>query len=165
MGRKFTAFMAAALLGSTGTPLQAQDSVEAEAITDEGDGTISQDQFARMLAAMASGESMMSGVELNTAIEAAQAHPLGTADNPVRTTMPEGEAQYLDALRCSDNRPPAYRRLSSGGTGPYGNIVDYFEVACPDTTHEIVMDMYHGGYVESEAVPGFTIDAWWKAGG
>lgn len=83
---------------------------------------------------------------------------LGTKTNPVRCEGPRGERQYLNRLRCSDEKAPKYSRIGSFGLGPYGNILDGYRVQCEgrdETT--IFMDMYHEGYVEKEAVPGFTI--------
>ncbi len=83
---------------------------------------------------------------------------LGTKDNPVRCESPRGERQYLNRLRCKDGNPPAYSRIGSFAPGPYGNILDGYNVKCEGRDEVIIfMDMYHDGYVEKEAVPGFTI--------
>ncbi|MBD0324931.1 MAG: hypothetical protein ICV68_00785 [Pyrinomonadaceae bacterium] len=83
---------------------------------------------------------------------------LGTKDNPVRCDSPRGERQYLNRLRCKDGNPPAYERIGSFAPGPYGNILDGYNVKCDGSDEVIIfMDMYHDGYVEKEAVPGFTI--------
>lgn len=83
---------------------------------------------------------------------------LGTKDNPVRCDDPKGERQYLNRLRCSDGKRPVYSRIGSFGLGPYGNILDGYRVKCEGSDEATVfMDMYHEGYVEKEAVPGFTI--------
>lgn len=84
--------------------------------------------------------------------------PLGTKTNPVRCEDPRGERQYLNRLRCSNEKPPQYSRIGSFGVGPYGNIIDGYRVKCEGSDEATVfMDMYHDGYVEKEAVPGFTI--------
>jgi hypothetical protein len=84
--------------------------------------------------------------------------PLGTKTNPVRCEDPKGERQYLSRLRCSNGKRPKYSRIGSFGVGPYGNILDGYEVKCEGGDEvTIFMDMYHEGYVEKEAVPGFTI--------
>src|SRR5687767_437810 len=83
---------------------------------------------------------------------------LGTKTNPVRCEDPKGERQYLSRLRCSDDSRPAFSRIGSFGLGPYGNIIDGYRVKCEKSDEvTIFMDMYHEGYVEKEAVPGFTI--------
>lgn len=83
---------------------------------------------------------------------------LGTKTNPVRCEDPKGERQYLSRLRCSDDSRPAFSRIGSFGVGPYGNIIDGYRVKCEKSDEVTVfMDMYHEGYVEKEAVPGFTI--------
>lgn len=83
---------------------------------------------------------------------------LGTKTNPVRCEDPKGERQYLSRLRCPDGKRPEYSRLGSFGVGPYGNILDGYSVNCAGREEVIVfMDMYHEGYVEKEAVPGFDI--------
>lgn len=83
---------------------------------------------------------------------------LGTKTNPVRCEGPSGERQYLSRLRCSDGSRPAFSRIGSFGFGPYGNIIDGYRVKCEQSDEvTIFMDMYHEGYVEKQAVPGFTI--------
>ena len=83
---------------------------------------------------------------------------LGTETNPVRCEDPKGERQYLSRLRCSDGKRPEYSRIGSFGVGPYGNILDGYRVKCEGSEEvRVFMDMYHEGYVEKEAVPGFTI--------
>jgi hypothetical protein len=83
--------------------------------------------------------------------------PLGSFENPVRCDMPGGEREYLKRLRCGDGTPPWFERMGSFGLGPYGNILDGYEVKCGEERFEIFMDMYHHGHVEAEAVPGFSI--------
>lgn len=83
---------------------------------------------------------------------------LGTKTNPLRCENPKGERQYLSRLRCPDESRPAFSRIGSFGVGPYGNILDGYRVKCEGRDEVTVfMDMYHEGYVEKEAVPGFTI--------
>lgn len=86
--------------------------------------------------------------------------PLGSAQNPVRAHMPEGQQAYLRRLRCPDGRAPGFGRMGSFGAGPYGSIIDAYFVSCggtPPAQSEVYMDMYHAGHVEAAAVPGFTI--------
>ncbi|MFT4091779.1 MAG: hypothetical protein QM645_13680 [Asticcacaulis sp.] len=92
--------------------------------------------------------------------EAEANHPLGSKENPVRVYLPDGEYEYLLLLRCPDKTYPRHNRLGSFGKGPYGTIIDGFEVECggaePFKTI-IYMDMYFPGYAESRAVEGFTL--------
>lgn len=84
--------------------------------------------------------------------------PLGSKTNPVRCQDPSGERQYLNRLRCADGKRPVYSRIGSFAAGPYGNILDGYRVKCENNEEVTVfMDMYHKGYIEKEAVPGFTI--------
>ncbi len=84
--------------------------------------------------------------------------PLGSAQNPIRAEGPSGQRAYLTRLRCPDGRPPAFERGGSAGLSPYGSMMDLYQVACDaPPTHSIYMDMYHPGYVESQAVAGFSI--------
>lgn len=120
------------------------------------------DEPLNLSAFMASllGEEPMSEEDLQSAIEAASAYPLGSERNPVRADGPPGERAYLSRLRCRDLRPPTFERLGSGGASPFGGIVDIYKVECragdpPET--RVYMDMYHAGHFEEEAVPGFGI--------
>lgn len=84
--------------------------------------------------------------------------PLGSKKNPVRAYMPAGQRAYLKRLRCPDKKRPTYFRLGSYGAGPWGNIIDGYEVQCSDGVPRLIyMDMYHPDYRESEPVEGFTI--------
>lgn len=90
---------------------------------------------------------------------AAAGHALGSRPNPVRAIMPEGQRAYLDRLRCSDGSAPQYHRGGSVGDGPYGTIMDVYELKClggQPATASVYMDMYHN-HVEDRPVPGFTI--------
>ncbi|GJL95825.1 MAG: hypothetical protein DHS20C05_22300 [Hyphococcus sp.] len=85
-------------------------------------------------------------------------HPLGSEGNPVRCDMPGGQRAYLARLRCAKNKRPQYERSGSTGMGPYGHIMDLYSVSCPKAEPvSVYMDMYHPGFVEAEAIPGFTI--------
>lgn len=106
------------------------------------------------------GFKVPGGKELAKLIEAAQAHPLGAKENPVRADMPGGQRAYLNRLRCADGKRPTYGRVGSFGAGIYGRIIDGYEVLCEGSTPDksmIYMDMYHPGHKEPAAVPGFTI--------
>ncbi len=83
---------------------------------------------------------------------------LGAKTNPVRCDSPRGEREYLNRLRCPDEKRPQYERIGSYGLGPYGNILDGYRVKCEEKDSATVfMDMYHKDYIEREPVPGFTI--------
>ena len=114
------------------------------------------DPFEAMLA----GESAMQGKKLQKAIKAAAKHPFGSAKNPVRADMLQGQRAYLSRLRCSDGNAPNFSRGGSVGDSPYKNIMDVYNVDCGNATPgqaEIYMDMYHNGHIEKAAVAGFTI--------
>jgi hypothetical protein len=89
----------------------------------------------------------------------AAAFPLGSEQNPIRADMPEGQRAYLERLRCSDGNAPAFERGGNVGLGPYGKIVDVYNVKCltgQPATASVYIDMYHN-HVEDRPVPGFTI--------
>ena len=88
---------------------------------------------------------------------AINAEPLGSAGNPVRVPQPAGQRAYLQSLVCADGLRPAFRRIGNVGPGPYGSIVDAYEVRCETASCRVMLDMYHPGYVERRAVPGFTL--------
>jgi hypothetical protein len=98
--------------------------------------------------------------EMAREIAAADRHPLGSRDNPIRVGGPEGERAYLARLRCVDSSPPAIGARTAAGVGAFGSIVASYLVDCGmagPAKAEIVMDMYHEGHVENRAPPGFTI--------
>lgn len=116
---------------------------------------------AQMTLADILGGDGKQGTLLETLIEAAREYPLGSEENPVRADMPKGQRAYLNRLRCENGKAPSYSRVGSLGVGPFGRIVDGYEVICKGSAPAkttIVMDMYHKGYAETEAVPGFTIE-------
>lgn len=86
--------------------------------------------------------------------------PLGSKENPVRVGGPEGQRNYLSRLVCDNNEQvSAYGRLGSSDVGPYGTIMDIYEVIC-DTDkgvvkHEVILDMYHYNYIETQPAAGF----------
>lgn len=92
--------------------------------------------------------------------EAEANHPLGSRENPVRVHLPKGEYEYLFLLQCPDKTFPRHKRIGSFGEGPYGTIIDGFEVECGGVEPFkaiIYMDMYFPGYAESRPVEGFTL--------
>jgi hypothetical protein len=101
----------------------------------------------------------LTGPHLDAAITAASAYPLGSKENPVRSKMPAGERAYLERLRCSDGNAPAFHRGGSVGVGPYGGILDVYQLKClsgQPATASVYIDMYHD-HVENRPVQGFTI--------
>lgn len=109
---------------------------------------------------MLRGESALQGKQLEKAIARAEAHPLGSPENPVRVSMPQGERAYLAKLRCSDGSAPAFAREGNVGIGVFGNIVDLYRLRCATgapAEAAVYMDMYHPQHAESRAVPGFTL--------
>ncbi len=111
-----------------------------------------------LLAAVGSGNS---DAEIEAAIAAAAAHPLGSLQNPVRVGGPEGEQAYLARLRCGDGSAPKIGVKAAGGVGAYGSVVDSFQVDCgaaaPGTV-SLAFDIYHQEHVEQRAPAGFRLD-------
>ena len=98
--------------------------------------------------------------DLAEAIAAADAHPLGTRENPVRVGGPPGERAYIARLRCADGRSPRVGQRGSAGTGAFGTIVDVYPLDCGEAAPgqvDLVMDMYHAEHEEDRAPPGFSI--------
>lgn len=91
---------------------------------------------------------------------AAAVHPLGSRENPVRASDVSGQRDYLRRLRCADGERPTFSRAGNFGAGIYGSIIDGYQVLCPGSQPAetmVFIDLYHPGYVEAAAVPGFTI--------
>lgn len=93
--------------------------------------------------------------EIDALAAAAAAHPLGTAENPVRVGGPEGEHAYLGHLRCADGSQPRIGARSEAGVGAYGSLVGAYEASCGGVAARIVFDMYHAEHVETRAPAGF----------
>jgi hypothetical protein len=111
-----------------------------------------------------SADRMMSGLsqvspeeEMRALVAAADAHPLGTPQNPVRVGGPEGEHAYLGRLRCADGTQPRLGARREAGVGAFGSVVAAYDLACGDQTARIVFDMYHEEHVETRAPAGFTL--------
>ena len=112
----------------------------------------------QMLAEMGLG---VSDEELERAIAAAAAHPLGSAANPVRVGGPSGERAYIARLRCGDGSRPKVGQRGSAGVGAFGTIVDRYPLDCGAAAPgrlDLVMDMYHAEHREERAPTGFAID-------
>jgi hypothetical protein len=95
--------------------------------------------------------------EMRALVAAADAHPLGTAENPVRVGGPEGEHAYLGRLRCPDGAQPRIGARREAGVGAFGSVVAAYELTCGAETARIVFDMYHQEHVETRAPAGFTL--------
>jgi hypothetical protein len=95
--------------------------------------------------------------EMRQLAAAADAHPLGTVENPVRVGGPEGEHAYLGRLRCADGAAPRVGARREVGIGAFGSVVGAYEVACGTQAGRIVFDMYHEEHVETRAPAGFTL--------
>jgi hypothetical protein len=104
----------------------------------------------------AMGVKLPKGEALAKMVAEAARHPLGSQQNPVRTAGVEGQHRYLSRLRCADGRPPKFKRTFSAGIGPFGRIIDGYDVRCGAERRELFLDMYHD-HVESAPVPGYTI--------
>jgi len=100
------------------------------------------------------------GADLSARISKAAQSPLGSRDNPVRVNMPEGERGYLGRLRCANDAAPSFSRTGSFGPGPFGSILDGYDVLCADSEPArsmLFLDMYHPEHDETVAPPGFTL--------
>ena len=95
--------------------------------------------------------------ELREQIAAADAHPLGTLENPVRVGGPDGERAYLARLRCADGAAPRVGNRRDAGAGAFGSVVAAYDVACGAGAERIVFDMYHEEHVETRAPAGFAL--------
>lgn len=101
-----------------------------------------------------------SDAEIARVTAAAAAFPLGTSDNPVRTSGPNGSRAYLTRLRCADGSIPAIGTRTPAGVGAYGTVVDAWALDCGKAEPgqvSLIVDMYHDGHEEAAAPPGFTI--------
>lgn len=100
--------------------------------------------------------------ELARQVAAASAHPLGTAENPVRVGGPDGERNYLARLRCSNGQAPAIGARSSAGTGAFGSVVASYSLDCGAAApgrKQVILDMYHAEHDERSAPLGFSLTA------
>src|SRR6187551_2868920 len=69
------------------------------------------------------------GKQINTNMREVEKHPLGSAKNPVRVSMPVGERDYLARLICKNGEQvSAFARNGSGDLSPYGSIMDIYTV-------------------------------------
>ena len=122
-------------------------------------------QHPRVGARTASPESMVAQMnpaspeeEMSRLIAAADQHPLGSLENPVRVAGPEGERAYLARLRCADGGAVRVGARHEAGVGPYGSVVGAYDVACAAAPGgRIVFDMYEEEHQETRAPAGFTL--------
>jgi hypothetical protein len=99
--------------------------------------------------------------EVARLVEQARDQPLGTARNPVRVNMPQGEHAYIRRLRCSDGSRPRVGERHNDGIGAFGTIVDVWPLDCGEAApgrFDLVMDMYHPDHDETRAPEGFTLE-------
>jgi hypothetical protein len=122
-------------------------------------GTAKEQKEDQLLTAMLSGRAPLTLSAEQ--VKEMQKSPLGSKENPVRTEGVEGEYRHLARLRCPEGKPPVVDRIGSAADrSPYGSIVDIYNVVCDaPPSRRVFVDMYHPGYVEAAAVPGFTIVA------
>ena len=95
--------------------------------------------------------------EMRQQVAAADSHPLGTSENPIRVGGPEGERAYLGRLRCADGAQPRIGARREAGIGAFGSVVGAYELTCAAGTGRLVFDMYHEEHVETRAPAGFTL--------
>ena len=95
--------------------------------------------------------------EMRQLVAAAEAHPLGTPENPVRVGGPEGEHAYLGRLRCADGSQPRTGPRREAGVGAFGSVVAAYELGCGAQSSRVVFDMYHEEHAETRAPTGFTL--------
>ena len=95
--------------------------------------------------------------EMSRLIAAADSHPLGSQENPVRVGGPDGERAYLARLRCADGAAARIGARHEAGIGPYGSLVGAYEILCAAGTSRIVFDMYEEEHAETRAPAGFTL--------
>ncbi|HYJ51661.1 MAG TPA: hypothetical protein VEW04_00660 [Allosphingosinicella sp.] len=94
--------------------------------------------------------------EMREQIAAAEAHPLGSAQNPIRVAGPDGERAYLARLRCPGGSVPRIGPRGEGGVGAYGSVVSAYELGCGDSISRLLFDIYQEEHVETRAPAGFN---------
>ncbi len=107
-------------------------------------------------------EAMIPGLapgqdDLDEAIAAAERHPLGTLQNPIRVGGPTGERAYLARLRCPDRSVPRIGARADAGTGAFGSVTGGYALTCGSSELRIVFDMYHEEHAEDRAPDGLMI--------
>lgn len=94
--------------------------------------------------------------EMSQMIAAADAHPLGSAENPIRVAGPAGERAYLARLRCAGGTVPRIGPRGEGGVGAYGSVVSAYELRCGDSVSRLLFDIYQEENIETRPPAGFT---------
>lgn len=95
--------------------------------------------------------------ELRALAAAADSHPLGSLQNPIRVGGPEGERIYLSRLRCSGGATPQIGARSDGGVGGFGSVVGAVTLNCGGSSVRLMFDIYHEEHVETRAPTGFSL--------
>lgn len=106
-------------------------------------------------------EASDADAELERAIAAAAAHPLGSLANPVRVGGPEGARTYLARLRCADGSAPRAAPSRAGGVGAYGTVVELYPLDCGGAApgrFDLIVDHYHEEHREDRAPAGLRIE-------
>ena len=73
-----------------------------------------------------------------------------TMEQPIEVCGVQGELTWLTTVKCNDGSNPYKSREaahearagSMGAGGRCGDIIDMYEVACPEGTYQVYMDMY-----------------------
>ena len=95
--------------------------------------------------------------EMSRLIAAADQHPLGSLENPVRVAGPAGERAYLARLHCADGAAVRVGARREAGVDPYGSVAGAYDVSCASGDSRIVFDMYQEEHQETRAPAGFTL--------
>ena len=101
-----------------------------------------------------------SDAEYERELAAAAAFPLGSLQNPVRVSGPDGERAYLARLRCGNGAQPHIGLPRPGGSGGFGNLVDLVAADCGAAAPgrvDIRLDIYHEEHQEQAPPPGFAV--------
>jgi len=94
--------------------------------------------------------------EMAAAIAAANAHPLGTLDNPIRAEGPEGSYAYLARLRCADGSPIALGTKTTGAVDVFGSVTEVHPVSCgKGAPTNLFFDIYQAENIEKRPPAGF----------
>ncbi len=95
--------------------------------------------------------------DLREAIAAANLHPLGSLENPVRVGGPQGERVFLHRLRCPDGSAPTIGPRADAGIGGFGSVIGGYDLACGSMRTRILFDPYHEEHREDRAPSGLTL--------
>ena len=95
---------------------------------------------------------------LAAAIAAADHHPLGTLDNPIRAAGPDGAKAYLARLRCADGSVPKLGAIAPGAADSYGTLTDLHPATCGAAPPiNLFVDVYHEEHAETRPPAGFML--------